>query len=89
VLHSRDLRKARLYRDTLWPEFFATPPPPDPSGRHQNSTIALVHAMILTNQLAKRNLGQPGNSRFHTVWRVSERVCRTGKVTSKSGLNLS
>ena len=30
----------------------------------------VVHATILANQLAKRNPGQPGKSRFHTVCRV-------------------
>jgi len=33
----------------------------------------VVHVMILTNQLAKRNLGQSRNSPFHTVWVVFEK----------------
>ena len=32
----------------------------------------VVYVMILTNQLAKRNLGQSRNSPFHTVWTVFE-----------------
>src|SRR5208282_5602001 len=47
----------------------------------------MMHAAILANQFAKANPRYPGNSRFHTVWSVFEKVCRKGK--EKSGINLT
>jgi hypothetical protein len=50
------------------------------------TTFNVVHATILANQLAKWNLHQPANSRFHTVCLVFERQAKTSDGRGLSNL---